>query len=358
MKAIGINSGHRISFMDHIVPLCQIMGIPVLCTDPWISELIKLFYPPMELVYDEAEEYCLDHILKNYDTLFYVDLYREPFRGFQFSEHIYRGNARSVCGLHGNSDKKRNLFWAEKYADEDVILLYGQHMVDFLQEKGIWDRIPHPVITGNFRFEFYLQHKEFFDQKIAPFLFPQKVRKTILYAPTWTSPNFKSDWRVDYSSFFHVYPLVLDQIPEEYQILVKLHPRLVTLFPSEVEEIKNQYADSDQILFLNEIPLIYPLLEKVDIYLGDYSSVGYDFLTFNRPMFFFNESSRDPAEDKGVHLYQCGRPILPADFQRLYDILKEGQEELKKSREETYNYAFGNKKPLPLLKKDIEEALA
>lgn len=346
------------SYVDHIVPLCQLMGIPLLCTDPWIYELIQIFYPPMEVILDESPDFSLNRTLKHYDTLFYVDLHRNPHGGFQFVEYVYEGKARSVCGLHGNSDKKRNLFWAEKYADEDVVLLYGEHMVEFLKEKGIWGRFNRPILTGNFRWQFYQEHRNFFDRKMAPFLFPQQNRKTLLYATTWTAQNKKSDWRVDYSSFFDVYPFILENIPDTYQVIVKLHPHLVFLFPSEVEEIKEKYKGCDQILFLDDLPLIYPLLAKCDIYLGDYSSVGYDFLSFNRPMFFLNDTHRDQKKDKGVYLYRCGKALLPHEFKTLYEVVEQNpQSDLQAVRKQTYHFAFGLDKSLETLKQEIRSVL-
>ena len=127
-KGIGINSNATTTFIDHLVPLCQIMEIPLLCTTPWIHELIQLHYPSMPLILDEGVDYSLDHVLEGYEVLFYVDHCRKHDGSFQCGEHFYKGKLRSVCGLHGNSDKKRNLYWIERFVDEDISLVYGQHM--------------------------------------------------------------------------------------------------------------------------------------------------------------------------------------------------------------------------------------
>ncbi len=359
MQAIGICPGIRLGYIDHIVPLCHLMNIPILCTDPWIQHAIEFFYPSMEVLLDEGEEFSLHRTLDAYDTFFYVDTHRKPQGTFQFVEYIYEKKARSVCGLHGNSDKKRNIFWAEKYADEDVFLLYGPYMRDFLYEKGLQNRLGPYVFTGNFRYEFYLENQSFFDRKVESFLFPNQKRKTLFYAPTWTSENKKTEWRFDYSSFFHVYPYVLDHIPSDVQVLVKLHPHMALMFPEEVERIKNRYSESDQVIFLNDIPLIYPLLAQADWYLGDYSSVGYDFLSFNKPLFFFNESNRNPDHDNGVFLYRTGTMIHPSDYHHLYSIIcNTDLEAQKEARTSIYAYAFGAKKSLDTVAQEIKQALA
>lgn len=358
-KGIGVHASHPISFIDHLVPLCQIMGIPFLCTYPWIHDLVDIYYPSMPLILAEPEDYCLDPYLKDYDVLFYVDHYRRGTGMFHFMDHVYNGQARSVCALHGNSDKKRNVCWIEKFAEEDIVLIYGPHMKEFIEEKGIWDRLSHCIFCGNYRLEYYKQHQSFFDQKIQPFLFPKNGKKTLLYAPTWTSYNLKSDWRADYSCFFEAHAFILEKIPEEFQVLVKLHPFLVHLFPEKVEKIKQQYEDREHIIFIDSCPLIYPLLSQVDAYIGDYSSIGYDFLWYNKPMFFLNEAGRDPKEDLGVYLFHCGRSIRKEEFSKFYQIIGESeQKDLEGKRRETYHYAFGEQKSLEALKSEIQRAYA
>ncbi|NGX54109.1 MAG: hypothetical protein K1000chlam4_00832 [Chlamydiae bacterium] len=356
VKGIGVLPGHRISFVDHLVPLCQIMGIPLLCTDPWVFEAIGLYYPPMELILDEAPDFCLDQSLKEYNTLFYVTFSRQPHGSFQFLEYHSNKKLRSVYSLHGNSDKKRNIFWAERFADEDIVLLYGDHMIDFIKEKGVLDRIPHRIVTGNYRLEFYRQNKPFFDQFS---FFPKDDRKTILYAPTWSSDNLRSAWKCDYSSFFEAHHALFSSIPEDYRLIVKLHPHLIYESADEIEKVKARYSDSDQLFFLGDIPPIFPILEHVDIYLGDYSSIGYDFLAFNRPLFFLNMSERDPESDKGVHLFRCGEVIDPNQLENVYQII-EGTDssQFEKARKESYAYAFGEKSSdFTGLRQEVEAAL-
>jgi hypothetical protein len=357
-KGIGINTNSTITFIDHLVPLCQIMGIPLMSTSPWIYELIQLYYPEMPLIYDEGEDHSLNQVLEGYEVLFYVDHYRKHDGSFQFGEHFYQGPARSVCGLHGNSDKKRNLYWIERFTDEDVSLVYGQHMLDFLEEKNVLHRLKNCIVTGNYRREYYHQHKEFFDRQMKHFLFPKNGKKTLLYAPTWTHPCKKWAWRADYSNFFEEYPFILDEIPQDFQVLVKLHPLLVHIYPDRVEEIKARYEGREEISFISELPLIYPLLEGVDCYLGDYSSVGYDFLSFNRPLFFLESAGRRPQTDKGVYLHQCGVQISRKDLSQFYSIIRKklDKDPFSEIRMETDRYAFGERKSLSTLRKEIEEA--
>lgn len=354
---MGIHASCVMTSLDHLVPLCSLMEIPVLCQSQWMQNLVELYYPDIEALWDEGKDYCYDETLKDCDVVFTANPSRKYNGTFHFFDHVLRKKVRSVCSFHGQSDKKQTLFWLEKFADEDIVLSYGPYMKDFFQDKGILERIPHIVTCGNYRYEYYLKYRSFFDALLTPHLFPENGKKTLLYAPTWTHPNRKNEWRIEYSSFFHDYPYVLDHIPADFQVYVKLHPMLVLHFPQEVENLMTAYQERENIRFLNDMPLVYPLLAKADLYLGDFSSVGYDFLAFNRPLFFLSDGARSVETDKGVYLHQTGTRLLPEDFSTLYQRLG-ARDQKKEKREEVYRYGFGEKVPLEELRKAILGALA
>jgi CDP-glycerol glycerophosphotransferase (TagB/SpsB family) len=83
------------------------------------------------------------------------------------------------------------------------------------------------------------------------------------------------------------------------------------------------------------------------------SSVGYDFLTFNRPMFFFNPTQRD-SSDQGLYLHQCGSTLEP---DQIFHALNDDQSHLASLREQTYGYTFGKKRNWDLIQAEVLEAL-
>ena len=338
MRGIGILPGPRAQYIDHLVPLCHLMEIPLLVTDPVVHDLIERYYPPLELRLVEPEDYLLDEALEGFDLFFYVEFSRLGSGSFQFHEYLTKKKARSVISLHGNSDKFWQIYWSERLIDEDVFLAYGPQLLEMLELKGIDKK---PIISGNYRLEYYKAHKNFFDSKI-PF---KKEKTTILYAPTWTSMNRKSELRVNYSSFFDVYHDVFETIPDTFQLVVKLHPNTIRLMSLQVEEIKQTYP---HIHFINEYPPIYPLLNQIDIYLGDFSSIGYDFLYFDRPLFFFKTKVKTPLQN-------CGICIQEAIYET---ILKNIEAAHSEKRKELYRHAYGDPKPLIQLREEIEKCVS
>src|SRR5438105_1920604 len=70
--------------------------------------------------------------------------------------------------------------------------------------------------------------------------------------------------------------------------------------PDHYYKVMPEKTSKHNLLFITDFPLIYPLLAKTDIYLGDVSSIGYDFLFFQKPMFFFNPFSSKKSSPQHV----------------------------------------------------------
>lgn len=334
MKGIGILPGNNLSYMDHLVPLCQVIEVPILVTDPWMKELIEIYYPPMEVRLAETEDFLLDPFLKGYEVFFYVDFFRQSHGVFQFKEYLCRQKGRSVMSLHGNPDKYRDIYWIEKLCDEDIVLAYGPQLLELMRQKNLRKQ---PIICGNYRLEYYKTHAQFFQGKI-PF---KKEKMTVLYAPTWASSARHTEHRTQYTSFLEVYDAVFKTLTREFQLIVKLHPHMVLTMGERIEQIEEAYP---HIYFLKDFPLIYPLLDQMDLYLGDYSSIGYDFLYFDRPLFFLETQERTP-------LHTCGMSIGKEDLPKLKDL-----SQTNFPRKKLYHETFGETKELKVLKKEIEDA--
>lgn len=339
-NGIAVIAGPRTAFLDHLMPLCDLLQIPLVCTDPWVYSAAECFYPKTEL-YLAQKATDFQEILAHYRTFYTVEPCRLHPKAFQFGTFLYKGEGVSVAGLHGNTDKFRNTYWVERYADEDILLVYGRQMIDYFQEKGVWGRIKNKVMLGNLRLTYYRKHQDFFNKAAQAHLFKEKKRKTVLWMPTWSF--FRSE---DDSPFFDVADEVLEKVPEAFQLLIKLHPYTYRLFPEKVAALKKNIAGRAEILLLDEIPLIYPFLNQADIYLGDYSSVGYDFLAMNRPLFFLGKGHGLLAQSGTV---VENAPSLYSHF---------GMEDhLASSRQKLYEYAFEKNVSSDQLAEAIKEAV-
>lgn len=341
-KGVGL-PGKGIHLVDHIGVVCIGMGIPLLFTDEQHYRIALRYYPELDARLVEERDVAPDRLTENYEVIFspnYCD--RTLFKHlFGPAEEMYGKQMRWVYCSHGNSDKGQAYYLMEMYAEEDIVLLYGQRMINFLKEKEVFHQLQHFVVTGNYRYPYYRKHSAFFDAIVEEEVFSKlpKGKQTILYAPTWNRED---------TSFFSACAMMCDNLPEEYNLIVKIHPEIESENYGAVYRMLCRYENRTDILFLRDFPLIYPLLAKVDIYVGDMSSIGYDFLLFDKPMFFLNEYAQRSDQKNDFFLFRCGIEVPPSRYGCFYPLMEEkilsDQETFSQIRRQTYLHTFGEER--------------
>jgi hypothetical protein len=327
--------------LDHLGVLASFLEIPLITTSPKTVELCHAYYPQVDVIFKEEAELTPQYLADNYDTLFV------SYRFWRAEMHplfqLYcNKQMRMVFCPHGNSDKGHSF---TEHPAQDISLVYGEHMRALLTHSGAMKDIGHTVVTGNYRLPFFLKHRDFYEAAARKLIFGKldPNKKTIFYAPTWEDKE-------NPSSFYAHCAALIEELPETYNLLIKLHPFLFNDRFALTTHILEKYRDHPSVLFLEEFPPIYPLLALSDIYFGDFSSVGYDFLAFDRPMYFF------PMRDSFLH--QCGM-MLPEKgiFEYVEKTLSENQAKFSSVRKKIYSYAFGEEKTGQAVALDIKSAL-
>lgn len=322
MDIAGLIFNDSSHYLDHLAPFCALRNWPLILCEPSLAELARKFYPGLKVI-------------------------EKPWAGLELPKQIVSCHPRpmlqaafpfahlNTCWLpHGNSDKgwKSEVF--EHVRHEEKAFVYGPQMIDRIQEKN--GELPHLDLepVGNFRETYYRQNKAFYRELVRK-KFSTKG-KTFLFAPTWA--DFENN-----SSFWQAFPVLAKALPESCTLLVKPHPNTIAAFPSELERLIGQYEKRKNIIWIFDFPPIYPLLDLCDGYIGDMSSIGYDFLFFNRPMYFLNSQKRDAKKDPGLYLYQCGLELLPEEYEKIFvlDEARHDESRLKKVRKIVYQHTFG-----------------
>lgn len=297
-KIFAISTGPE-THLDHLAPICALFDVPLIVTEEAHLELGHRFYPMCDIRYIPIGELSLEYIAKNMDVVIECG----KFWAMELKpalKLLHNKDLKVVFAPHGHSDKEAFL---DAPIEQDVRLVYGPN-----RGKGIE--------MGNLRLEFYLEYKAHFDELAAPFFDGDK--ESVLYAPTWES-------KASPTSVFERIDEVVDRFASSHQLLVKLHPLLEETHPAHYHRILGKH--DKRACFIEKFPPIYPLLERSDIYLGDFSSIGYDFLYFDRPMYFLKS---------GGPLEQCGKPFQGE--------LTGAQKTLSPQRKKLYRETFGDKK--------------
>jgi hypothetical protein len=333
------------TYLDHLGVICYIMGIPLFVTEELTYQSALTFYPQVETYLVSLEELDASFLAQHFDAIFESGKFIAANLD-KMIQLLYQKKMRFIYSPHGHSDKGHS---AKKTINQDISLVYGQHMIDLLTQTGAIQKIRHVIRTGNYRLPFYRKHQAFYDElmkkKIGSSL--NLSKKTILYAPSWQDGE-------NPTSFFKSTSRLIDELSESYNLIIKLHPFLAEFHPSETTAIVERYQNRLGALFLTEFPCIYPLLNISDLYIGDYSSIGYDFLAFDKPLYFLLEE-----ESPSFAIHSCGLSIPKAEkiSHFLERTLEENKESKAKARKTVYEYAFGRERNFAELKLEIEEAL-
>ena len=148
-------------------------------------------------------------------------------------------------------------------------------------------------------------------------------RQTIIYCPTWRKRGISSIER-----FLDNLDGV-DQIRQDYNLIVKPHPNIFN--PNRPFYDPMIVARLQQISGIKLIRSgnVMPWFAQADLFIGDISAAGYEWLYFDRPAVFLNpqpgvlERSADVASM--TYLWQCGdvcdrmselKPLIDQNLQR------------------------------------------
>lgn len=319
-------------FIDHLAPISELLRIPMIVNDEEIESLIKTYYPRVKLLYQTSLE--LGSFIASHFEIIYTCLPNPLFQEIVFAgEILNKKKLLNVWCPHGNSDKGHQGDYIESLSHEKRALVYGKKLINLLIEKGSFDQLDLVLITGNYRYNYYLKNKLFYQKKLSD-LIKLNSNKTILYAPTWRDCESSS-------SFDSAIKLLIETLPDHLNLIIKPHPNLFSS-PELFELHFYQYEKKKNVAILSDFPPIYPLLDFVDIYLGDMSSIGYDFLTFRKPMFFLNTNKRNPKTDKGLYLTRCGILIEPENYMNVYSIIeKTDPKQFINNQVDLYDDVFG-----------------
>ena len=270
MRSAALCNGHLYHYLDHLAPLCDLLQIPLLTNDLKIEKMAHHYYPMVDTRYIAPAEMTPHYLGTNFDCFYVTE--KHTRKKLQKLIETTCNKQVTFCYLpHGNSDKGLKNPALNPFLVQELALVYGEQM-----EERFCKNIPCKRI-GNFRYDFYLRYKNFYDELVQKELqLPNK--KIYLYAPTWNDGE-------NGTTIFEK-----KDFPEEAHVIVNAHPLL----------FETHLAEMIALDPLTDFPLIYPLLARTDAYIGDYSSIGYDFLTFDRPLYFCGKEETE--------LSKCGSP--------------------------------------------------
>ncbi len=331
LRCAALNTGPDTHLLDHIAPLADLMQMPLITTEEKNFELARLYYPQVKTESIPDLEYRLGSLAERFDVLFECKYWLPHLKAL--FRQLYRKEMQLVFCPHGQSDKGFKAPLLAPYAQQDAVLIYGDLLIEMLKRLGVWPSISRYALVGQYRLAFYLKYQSFYDDLAETQVFSRlnKNNPTLLYAPTWRDAD-------QATSFFNCGASVISQLPKDWNLIVKLHPLLEQRDPAQFYRIAALADRKQNAVLLTDFPPVYPILARCDAYLGDFSSVGYDFLYFQRPLFFLPSDLSFP-----FGLRSCGKVVDPINLYTSFD--RTLPHSLQKKQAELYRFAFPEIKP-------------
>jgi hypothetical protein len=234
---------------------------------------------------------------------------------------------RAVQIFHGMSDKP--FTYERDFSDYLLCLCVGQRQVDRLRQTPCNQTLQWKLIG----------YPKFDHPPILPALF-ENDKKTLIYSPTWRKENISS------IEIFLDHPEIIEQLTQDYNLIVKPHPNIFN--PDR------QFYDPSIVDCLNQLPNIHliqsgnvmPWFAQADLFIGDISAAGYEWLYYDKPMVFLNpqpgilQASTDVASM--TYLWQCGE--VCNDMAQLKSLVDEGlrSDRHQPMREQLLHYSVFN----------------
>lgn len=290
-RLAALLDGHHYQLVDHLAPLCNLLDMPLIIESPQIKSHVDQYYPNVTCHLLDPIDLSLAFLEENFDILF-TSLY---YAATSLQDRLSRNLLFIFCP-HGNSDKSMDIFLPQSHT-----LIYGPQMASRMP--------PHlqTLLIGNYR-------RHYFETNQKPF---SKTKTRILFAPSWETPDFS------------LYEKLITSCPSDFELIVKPHAITEKRHFAHATSLAEKYPEN----FLIEMPAIYPLLASCDYYVGDRSSIGYDFLAFNRPLFFLTNESHP--------LHSIGNTIQGD----LFNTIRAHQDTQLSARQKLYNEVFAPVNP-------------
>lgn len=292
-------------YIDHLAPFCALQGWPLIVCEESIADLCKHYYPDLEVILESFWNVKIPETVVSCTPAKWL---KNLFPHASYSKFLWLP--------HGQSDKGWKCPFFEVLEGETA-LVYGENMEKRIKKESKIET----VRIGNFRLNYWLKHKEFYHQILTeqiPF-----IQETYLYSPTW------QDWEGN-STFEEFFEPLLDSVPSGFTLIIKLHPNTERKKAAALEQWRGKWREKKNIFFLSNFPPIYPLLDLCVAYIGDMSSIGYDTLYFDRPLYLFKTEKRGELDKIAI-------PISKENIASLFTKERGTNANRKKLYEKTFH---------------------
>ena len=203
---------------------------------------------------------------------------------------------KSIQVCHGICDRNRTA--DSEYEAFKCLRLYDLVLVDNLYWANmINEGLDRPVahVVGNIQLSLFLQDNPLNQVKkewaeILDFRGLDPDAQTVLYSPSWRSES--RDDRLGNGMFDRWWRDICESVPNNVNLIVKLHPKTYELVPKVVEACSRFVAERPNAFIADRRSDYLPAMINADLVISDHSSLCASALALDKPLIIF-----DPTED-------------------------------------------------------------
>lgn len=194
------------------------------------------------------------------------------------------GNDIKNSNFTDNKNVQKNLLSADKIALSNEFT--GQKLIGSNDLNGILNS--KISITGNARMDLTLNSKK---EQIYDKYNLNSNKKLVLYAPTYKNDDNRMV-KDDINELINERNIIQTHLGDDYTVYIKPHYLLTQ--NNDTFNIDNYFIPNWNDA--NEI------LSVVDVLITDYSSIFFDFLPLNRPIYFYMKDKEDYSSERGLYM--------------------------------------------------------
>jgi len=294
---------------------------------PKKGKLVQLFHG----LVDKNSEFSKAHFKNNHNPLWVISFVIQKYFPICF---------RKFSLLNNELWEPFKILELDKLIENryDLMCLVGKHMEEKFREMDVlsdsnWKRIGMPRLDCVANNE--LSREEIFkDLNIDPKL------KTILYAPTWRGIQ-----KVNLSSIPDMGIKICKSVGDNFNFIFKPHPNVEAYdeFPEAMKKIERYIKTHQNSVFPDSSTDIIPLMHISDVLITDFSTVGIEYLAFDKPILFadhLDDKYNDPNLVE-VWIREAGEIIMdPREFKKMIKTCLDNPSEKSEIRRKLRDYFF------------------
>ena len=307
--------------IEHLAPLCHFLEIPLVVFTERDAATVQRYYPAVAtLVVPFETDDHVEMLLRARDagllqgrTVLYSNLFSQ--RNLDRLFHSSLAPSRIAYCAHGFSEKKQS--WAAAASWHDICIVegaLGAHHVLSLTNGETGCRF---VLSGNYRKHYFETYKKTLSERIEPLFSRLRESVLVLYTPTWQDG-------IGSSSLINALDTFLERIPKGVCLGIKPHP-LISRDNRSLSRLQEIDGARHDVIVLVEPAPIYCYLDRSAAIVADMSSIAYDYLCYDRPMIFLNQTAGTAADHSSTRLFRCGHVLQQGQYGQALEKLASGR---------------------------------